>query len=92
MSTRTCALTPTLYAVDPRASLIRTVEYCRHPDSPDTESRVTRQSFDNAGRPVAVWDPRLWSMSAPPIRRRFTICWDDRWCQAVLMLADGSAC
>lgn len=57
---------PTLSVVDPRALAIRSVAYCQHPDKPDVEPRITRQMFDEAGREVAAWDPRLWGAAPKP--------------------------
>lgn len=57
---------PTLSVVDPRALAIRSVAYCQHPDKPDVEPRITRQIFDEVGREVAAWDPRLWSAAPKP--------------------------
>ena len=58
--------TPTLSVMDPRALAIRSVGYCRHPDTPVIETRITRQVFDAAGRPVESWDPRLWGAAPKP--------------------------
>jgi insecticidal toxin complex protein TccC len=58
--------TPTLSVIDPRLLAIRSVGYCRHPDAPDIESRITRQIFDEAGRQVASWDPRLYGVAPKP--------------------------
>jgi insecticidal toxin complex protein TccC len=57
---------PTLSVVDPRALAIRSVAYCQHPDKPDVEPRITRQIFDEVGREVAAWDPRLWGAAPKP--------------------------
>lgn len=54
------ATTPTLSVIDPRTLAIRSVGYCRHPDSPEIDLRITRQRFDAPGRLVESWDPRLW--------------------------------
>lgn len=66
MNTRRDTTTPTLSVIDPRALAIRSVAYCRHPDKPDIDARITRQVFDNAGRQVASWDPRLWGVAPKP--------------------------
>ncbi|WP_339498129.1 RHS repeat-associated core domain-containing protein [Pseudomonas silesiensis] len=58
--------TPTLSVMDPRALAIRSVGYCRHPDTPVIESRITRQLSDAVGRPVESWDPRLWGAAPKP--------------------------
>ncbi|MBV7552655.1 RHS repeat protein [Pseudomonas sp. PDM28] len=57
--------TPTLSVIDPRALAVRSVGYCRHPDSPLIDPRITRQGFDAAGRLAESWDPRLWGTSKP---------------------------
>jgi len=49
-----------LSVIDPRALAIRSVGYCRHPDSPEIDLRITRQRFDAPGRLIESWDPRLW--------------------------------
>jgi insecticidal toxin complex protein TccC len=58
--------TPTLSVIDSRSLMIRSVGYCRHPDLPDIDPRITRQVFDAAGRQVASWDPRLWGTAPNP--------------------------
>jgi RHS repeat-associated protein len=45
---------------------IRNVGYCRHPDKPDADTRITRQIYEAAGRLVASWDPRLWGTAPQP--------------------------
>ncbi|WP_242209826.1 MULTISPECIES: RHS repeat-associated core domain-containing protein [unclassified Pseudomonas] len=66
MNTHHDTATPTLSVMDPRTLAIRSVAYCRHPDQPDIESRITRQIFDAPGRQVAAWDPRLWGTAPKP--------------------------
>ncbi|MGF6091049.1 RHS repeat domain-containing protein [Pseudomonas sp. 18173] len=60
------AATPTLSVIDPRTLAIRSVGYCRHPDRPVIDPRITRQCFDAAGRLVESWDPRLWGTAPKP--------------------------
>jgi len=60
------AATPSLSVIDPRTLLVRNVGYCRHPDSPEMDPRITRQRFDAAGRLVESWDPRLWGTAPKP--------------------------
>ncbi|TMU72209.1 RHS repeat protein [Pseudomonas fluorescens] len=60
------AATPTLSVIDPRSLMIRSVGYCRHPDSPGIDPRITRQVFDAAGHQIAAWDPRLWGTAPKP--------------------------
>ncbi|MGC3933048.1 RHS repeat domain-containing protein [Pseudomonas atacamensis] len=66
MGTRHDTATPTLSVIDPRALVVRSVAYCRHPDKADIESRIIRQIFDEAGRQVASWDPRLCGVAPKP--------------------------
>jgi insecticidal toxin complex protein TccC len=66
MGTRHDTNTPTLSVIDPRALAIRSVAYYRHPHKADIESRITRQIFDEAGRQVASWDPRLYGVAPKP--------------------------
>ncbi|CAG8873395.1 RHS repeat domain-containing protein [Pseudomonas fluorescens] len=66
MNTHHHAATPTLSVIDPRALTVRSIGYCRHPDSPEIDPRTTRQSFDAAGRLVESWDPRLWGAAPKP--------------------------
>ncbi|MHC8406646.1 RHS repeat domain-containing protein [Pseudomonas sp. TMB3-21] len=54
------AHTPTLSAVDSRGLAVRNVGYHCHPLNLAIESRINRNQFDPAGRPVAAWDPRFW--------------------------------
>ena len=58
--------TPTLSIINSRSLAIRNVDYCRHPDKTDIESRITRQIYDAAGRLIASWDPRLWGSAPKP--------------------------
>ncbi|MET0612367.1 MAG: RHS repeat-associated core domain-containing protein [Pseudomonas caspiana] len=58
--------TPKLSVMDPRALAIRSVEYRRRPDEVVIEPRITREIFDEAGRLVASWDPRLWGSASKP--------------------------
>jgi insecticidal toxin complex protein TccC len=60
------AATPTLSVIDPRTLAVRSVGYCRHPDNPVIDPRITRQRFDAAGRLVESWDPRLWDTAPRP--------------------------
>lgn len=66
MNTHHDTATPNLSVIDPRALVVRSVAYCRHPDKADIESRITRQIFDEAGRQVASWDPRLYGVAPKP--------------------------
>jgi len=60
------AATPTLSVIDPRTLAVRSVGYCRHPDSPVIDPRITRQGFDAAGHLIESWDPRLWGTAPKP--------------------------
>lgn len=56
--------TPQLLVIDPRMLRVREVAYCRSdPDTPAQE-RVSRRTWDVAGRAVADWDPRLWAAAS----------------------------
>jgi insecticidal toxin complex protein TccC len=58
--------TPALSVIDPRTLAVRSVGYCRHPESPVIDPRITRQRFDAAGHLIESWDPRLWGSSPKP--------------------------
>ncbi|PHN17638.1 RHS repeat-associated core domain-containing protein [Pseudomonas sp. ICMP 561] len=51
--------TPTLATVDPRGLTVGSLSYCRGEEHQEPELRVTRHSYDHAGRPIAGQDPRL---------------------------------
>jgi insecticidal toxin complex protein TccC len=100
MATHHDTATPTLSVIDPRALAIRGVAYCRHPDKADIASRITRQIFDEAGRQVASWDPRLYGAAPKPNlaavyalsgQGLFTDSVDAGW-QACLLNEAGSLC
>lgn len=68
--------TPTLKVMDSRGLHARSVAYCRSKVGQVAETRITRQSFDPAGRPVASWDPRLWAdveAGKNPVANRLTL-------------------
>ncbi|WP_338579553.1 RHS repeat-associated core domain-containing protein [Pseudomonas sp. ML2-2023-6] len=52
--------TPTLTTIDSRGLTVRSITYCRSASDADAEVRINRTRFDEAGRVVAQWDPRLW--------------------------------
>ncbi|WP_321837521.1 RHS repeat-associated core domain-containing protein [Pseudomonas kulmbachensis] len=52
--------TPTLTTIDSRRLTVRSITYCRSASDADAEVRINRTRFDEAGRVVAQWDPRLW--------------------------------
>lgn len=54
--------TPTLSAHDPRGLPVRTVDYWRTEAVEPAQTRINRTLHDVAGRAVAQWDPRLWSL------------------------------
>ncbi|WP_347901424.1 hypothetical protein [Pseudomonas purpurea] len=58
--------TPALSALDPRGLAVRTIAYCRQHIEQAIEPRITRQTFDAAGRLIAEWDPRLWGTAPIP--------------------------
>lgn len=52
--------TPQLRVIDPRALLAREIAWHRIHQVDEAQARVTRHVWDEAGRSVADWDPRLW--------------------------------
>ncbi|MGE8099569.1 RHS repeat domain-containing protein [Pseudomonas fluorescens] len=58
--------TPTLAVMDQRGLAIRSVGYCRQRAEQAMDTRITRQSFDVAGRLIESWDPRLWGAAPKP--------------------------
>jgi insecticidal toxin complex protein TccC len=58
--------TPKLLVIDPRSQVLRSVDYCRYPDEPTVDSRISRQMLDEVGRPHESWDPRLWGAAPKP--------------------------
>ncbi|MEJ5060917.1 MULTISPECIES: RHS repeat domain-containing protein [unclassified Pseudomonas] len=60
------ARTPTLTVVDSRGLAVRNVAYYRHPLNAASQTRITRNHFDTAGRHIASWDPRLWGTAPKP--------------------------
>ncbi|MCW0309566.1 RHS repeat domain-containing protein [Pantoea ananatis] len=60
MSTSLYSKTPTVTVLDSRGLTVRTLEYHRHPDSPDiTSERITRQQYDARGVLTRSADPRM---------------------------------
>ena len=57
--------TPQLQVVDPRALLVRHIAYCRAVEGEVAEPRITRHSWDEAGRHVADQDPRFAGTGSP---------------------------
>ncbi|MDF5774550.1 RHS repeat-associated core domain-containing protein [Pseudomonas syringae] len=55
--------TPLLVVIDPRALVVRSVQFCRTVAGQPLAARVTHQRYDRAGRPVVGRDPRLFSRS-----------------------------
>lgn len=55
--------TPSLAVIDPRGLPIRSVVYCRTAVGSPAQPRITRQSFDAAGRCVALRDARLAALT-----------------------------
>ncbi|TFF41762.1 RHS repeat-associated core domain-containing protein [Pseudomonas sp. RIT623] len=51
--------TPSVTARGNRGEAIREIRYCRHPETPGLDTRITRQQFDALGHPVHSIDPRL---------------------------------
>ncbi|WP_300724841.1 RHS repeat-associated core domain-containing protein [Pseudomonas sp.] len=56
--------TPALTVIDPRGLPIRRVAYCRTVAGLPAQPRITRQSFDAAGRGVTLSDARLPALSS----------------------------
>ena len=64
------SFTPQLSVIDPRALLAREIAWHRVDQAAEAQARVTRHAWDEAGRPVADWDPRLWEMAATANSRK----------------------
>ncbi len=58
--------TPTLNVIDPRDLAVRTVSYWRNAADQPAQLRCQRRAFDDAGRVVAEWDPRLSADAGAP--------------------------
>ncbi len=54
--------TPTLIVSDPRSLVVRLVGYCRSLENDPAQRRIDRSLFDEAGRAIKQWDPRLWAL------------------------------
>ncbi len=54
--------TPTLIVSDPRSLVVRLVGYCRSLENDTAQRRIDRSLFDEAGRAIKQWDPRLWAL------------------------------
>lgn len=64
------SFTPQLSVIDPRALLTREIAWHRVDQAAEAQARVTRHAWDEAGRSVADWDPRLWEMAATANSRK----------------------
>lgn len=64
------SFTPQLRVIDPRGLLAREVAWHRVDQAAEAQARVTRHAWDEAGRTVADWDPRLWEISATANSRK----------------------
>ncbi|MBV4456982.1 RHS repeat-associated core domain-containing protein [Pseudomonas sp. COR58] len=62
--------TPTLKCLDPRAQVIRQVDYLRVRVGDEVTALVSRHQLDVAGRLMAQWDPRL---SRPGVATRYNL-------------------
>ena len=51
--------TPSVAVRGNRGEAIREIRYCRHPETPGLDTRITRQQFNALGHPVQGIDPRL---------------------------------
>ena len=58
------AATPSLTVIDPRGLPVRSVAYCRTTAGLPAQPRITRQSFDAAGRGVSLRDARLTAITS----------------------------
>ena len=57
------ANTPQISVIDSRGLSVRSISYCRHPDSLSvTEERITRQRFNPLGQLSQSIDPRLFEL------------------------------
>ncbi|MBF6026389.1 RHS repeat protein [Pseudomonas sp. P115] len=54
--------TPNLVVYDPRSQVACAVDYCRSHTQDLAQRRITRTRYDEAGRAVAQWDPRLYNL------------------------------
>jgi len=64
------SFTPQLRIIDPRGLLAREVAWHRIDQAAEAQARVTRHAWDESGRSVAEWDPRLWEMAATANNRK----------------------
>ncbi|WP_341962376.1 RHS repeat-associated core domain-containing protein [Pseudomonas sp. RC10] len=64
------SFSPHLHAIEPRGLLAREVAWHRIDQIDEAQARVTRHAWDEAGRSVADWDPRLWEMAATANSRK----------------------
>jgi insecticidal toxin complex protein TccC len=55
--------TPAIVVSDPRGLVVRSVQYHRRQANDPVETRVTRQSFDEAGRLAGSHDPYLFALA-----------------------------
>ncbi|SFW78490.1 MULTISPECIES: RHS repeat-associated core domain-containing protein [Pseudomonas] len=55
--------TPTINALDGRGLPVRQIAYCRRDAQAPSQTRITQQDYDAAGRAVAQRDPRLFAMA-----------------------------
>ena len=51
--------TPTVAVRGNRGEAVREIRYCRHPETPGLNTRITRQQFNALGHPLQSIDPRL---------------------------------
>lgn len=64
------SFSPHLHVIEPRGLLAREVAWHRIDQIDEAQARVTRHAWDEAGRSVADWDPRLWGMAATANSRK----------------------
>ena len=63
---RNDTLTPSLTVSEPRGLAVRQTVYCQHDAQLKQQERVTRHTFDPAGRSTASWDARAWTSERGP--------------------------
>ncbi|WP_297844364.1 RHS repeat domain-containing protein [Pseudomonas sp.] len=63
---RNDTLTPSLTVSEPRGLAVRQTAYCQRDAQLQQQERVTRHTFDPAGRSTASWDARAWTSERGP--------------------------
>lgn len=73
MSRLTHGGTPVLSVLDARAGSVRRVDYWRRSPNDDTQTLVTAQAYDVAGRLIARWDPRFYGTDTANLRNDYNL-------------------